>query len=352
MRAIRGIGMLLAALNLLLGGTLFILRQTPAPNGWIYFMTYQNEQADIYRVLPNGRNLRPVVLHPSDDLYPAISPDGEWMVFSSLRDGNGEIYKLSLVTGHTERLTDDPANDIFPRWSSDGQQVYFITRRVVTYDLFVMAADGSHPTRFSNTEVHAMPPAPSPDGDWVAYGAGRTGSSDIYRMHTQTRRTQQLTEQRFTEGYPIWSPDGKWLVIEYLDGRQTDIALLNPAIPNDLTPIAASPADEYQPAWSPDGEYIVFTANRGNNPRDFNLYTVHVASGAVTQITDLPDSEFLPAWGNLSELAWRGIPLTVGIILLMVGIFGRRAIQFIRIRSGRSYKDHPFTRPRHFPNML
>jgi dipeptidyl aminopeptidase/acylaminoacyl peptidase len=60
----------------------------------------------------------------SDEVDPAVSPDGREVAFASDRDGHDfEIYVADVFTGEVQQVTDDAVDDRNPAWSHDGQTI-------------------------------------------------------------------------------------------------------------------------------------------------------------------------------------------------------------------------------------
>jgi dipeptidyl aminopeptidase/acylaminoacyl peptidase len=69
-------------------------------------------------------NLTPNTAH-SNDVDPAVSPDGRYVAFTSDRDGDFEIYTANVFTGEVERLTNNTVYDYNPGWSLDGRMITY-----------------------------------------------------------------------------------------------------------------------------------------------------------------------------------------------------------------------------------
>jgi dipeptidyl aminopeptidase/acylaminoacyl peptidase len=69
-------------------------------------------------------NLTPNTAH-SNDVDPAVSPDGRYVAFASDRDGDFEIYTANVFTGEVERLTNNTVYDYNPGWSFDGTMITY-----------------------------------------------------------------------------------------------------------------------------------------------------------------------------------------------------------------------------------
>src|SRR6476660_7528251 len=98
--------------KLLLGSLLLVLLLivplASRAQGKIVYTSYPNTgPSQIYLMNADGTNQTNVSNTSSDELEPALSPDGGKIAFTSTRDGNYEIYIMNADGSNQTRLTNN-----------------------------------------------------------------------------------------------------------------------------------------------------------------------------------------------------------------------------------------------------
>jgi Tol biopolymer transport system component len=242
----------------------------------IVFDMEQDGQRDIYRVAPDGSDLRNLTASPGVDLAPTVAAGR--VIFTSYRDGNAELYSVPLEGGAAERLTTTAGNEtqpalspdgaavvfarddggvpklwlgdaravnsrrltrdfgfggsleLSPSWSGDGKGIVFVSTHEGTSSLYIHQRDSDAVSPFMVGPAAYIQPAWSPDGDWIAFASNQDGSTDLYMKHVGTGEVRRLTNRAETDAQPAWLPGGEVLYVAYQDGT-TRLQWLDPVSP-------------------------------------------------------------------------------------------------------------------------
>jgi TolB protein len=144
------------------------------------------------------------------------------------------------------------------------------------YQLIVADADGEGARIVLESRQPLMSPAWSPDGEWLAYVSFESRVSAIYVQRVRTGERRRVSARLGINGAPVFSPDGRRLALTLSgSGGNLDIYTLDLAT-QALTRITDDPAIDTEPEWSRDGTALFFTSDRAGGPQ---IYRLALASG-------------------------------------------------------------------------
>ena len=154
----------------------------------------------------------------------AVSPDGKRIAAYA----RGDIFVLPEKGGTTRRLTTNPSRDFAPQWL-DAKTMVYTAMEGSKRSLKSVGLDGVSKEFASDPKLDVHSSLVSPDGKWVAY---HKGDSEIWISDTAGQGARMLTRGNFRNaldnGAPLfsWSPDNKYLATTFIEGRRTDVALV------------------------------------------------------------------------------------------------------------------------------
>ena len=180
---------------------------------------------------------------------PILSPNGQQLAFVADVDGDPDLLLLDIANNTITALTENDYADRDPSWSRDGRFIVFASDQDSPgfSDLYLLAfnlsGEGDAPftiERLTDDGGNSFSPSFSYDTTQIVYLNDEGGDADI--------------------------------VIMTLEGTQVRV----------LTP--GESAEDRAPIWSPNGDFVVFISNRVDDR--FQVYSVDVATRAVTRVTD------------------------------------------------------------------
>jgi TolB protein len=248
------------------------------PSGqWLFFAsTRHRETADIYRQKIGGTAVTQLTSDPSNDVMPAISPDGKTLAFCSDRAGTWDIYLTDADGGQVIKLTNDDAHNIHPSFSRDGSQLVYSSYGSQAGQWELVLVDLARPTK-KRIIGHGLFPVWSPTEDTIVFQRARERGSRWFSVWTvdivdgeAISPTEIAVSSNAAVITPEWAPDGRNIVFStVLDPQnddpskpaQADVWVIN----RDGTGRAKLTTGDFanlQPAWSANGE-VYFISDRG-----------------------------------------------------------------------------------------
>jgi len=257
---------------------------------------------------------------------------------------NTDVFELEVAAN--PQISPDGSRIAYSRRSMD-----IMTDRPVS-NIWIIDADGGNHRPLLTGAKSFGGQAWSPSGDRLAYVTHVDGRGpQIHVMWMDSGRSGALTNLRRAPEDLTWSPDGKWLAFSMFVPREDTPLAAPPAKPKGAewappvkviesvqyrgdgdgyldtgdTHIFVLSADGGTPrqvtsgeynhggriAWTPDGSSLVFGANRQEDwiydPVEAELWSVDVASGEMTQLTDRDGPDFAPTISpDGSKIAYLG----------------------------------------------
>jgi Tol biopolymer transport system component len=235
-----------------------------APDGkWIVFTSERADQADLYRVHPDGSGLEQLTNDPAFDDQGSLSPDGKSLAFISTRGGGfANLWVLEIASHKYQNLTHSRSGNFRPSWSPDGRSIAFSSDR------------DANPGRFPGQWEHMQ-------------------STGIYRIHPDGTGLRRLTRAGGFAGSPTWSSDGRRVL--YYETEETGAYLAKSGnsrtelvsvdvTTGERTQHTASNEVKLSPQWLPGGK--IGYAVRGSNNSGLRIWypdrrVVTIIPGAI-----------------------------------------------------------------------
>jgi len=219
------------------------------------------------------------------------TPDDR-ILFSSRASGNWDIWSMNKDGTGAKQLTIDPHNDLFPAISPDGQSVFFASDRAGVFNIWRMDANGNNPSQLTRGGMQMLPEVTA-DGAWVIYTENLTVAPRVWKVRANGGQPERLTDSLSNRA--IGSPDGKQLGYVYLDERAWGIAV-RPLNNNGTTrkfPFPATVISRFF-RWTPDGQSLAYIRTENGAS---NLWLQPLDGRPSRQLTDFKN-------GGLVSFAW------------------------------------------------
>ncbi|MDE3153811.1 MAG: PD40 domain-containing protein [Acidobacteriota bacterium] len=240
------------------------------------------------------------------NVSPALSPDGTKVLFLSARGlFSIDLYLADAKTGKIiRRVTRTALDPHFSSlefinsagaWAPDNRRFVFSAVSAGRPELVILDVGRDRVEREirlpSLGEIFS--PSWAPDGHAIVFSAMVGGLTDLFTYDLQTGTLQRLTDDPYADLQPAWSPDGKTIAF-VTDRYSTHLNDLQPGryqlalydlASGQISPLGTFPQGKsINPQWAGDGRALFFISDRNGIS---NVYRLDIASGAVTQVTNL-----------------------------------------------------------------
>src|SRR5690606_38817890 len=188
----------------------------------------------------DGERASVVADSPQSIMSPAWSPDGRRLAYVSFEGNQPAIYVQTLRTGNRERVAARVSSvNGAPSFSPDGRTLVLTQSPGGNLDIFTLdlSTPGSEPRRITTSDRIDTEGVFAPDGRSIYFTSDRAGNPQIYRVPNEPNAQAERITREGSIARPRVSPDGRQLAVEFGQGGNFRIALVDiqTGVPRILT---------------------------------------------------------------------------------------------------------------------
>jgi len=261
------------------------------------------------------------------DFDVTLDPTGEYLIYSSTRHRQtSDIYRQRIDGSAITQLTDDSSNDVMPALSPDGKTIAFASDRSGNWDLYLMSADGGPAVQLTSDRTHDIHPSFSPDGRHIVYCSlgERSGQWQLVTIDVDNPTTKRYIGHGL---FPQWSPTGDTILYQRARERGTrwfsvwTVELDDRGEAGSPTEIVWS-ADFacITPSWSPNGNAVVFCTvmnpdadTQGDRPAESDVWIARADGSGRTRMTGGRFANLQPVWSGDNAIYFVSNRATEGV---------------------------------------
>jgi tricorn protease len=289
-----------------------------SPDGKKIVFSYQG---DLFEVPSEGGRALPLTTHPSHEMMPIFSPDGQSLAFASDRNGNYDVYTMPAQGGPAKRLSFHSSSDYPTSFSPNGKEIYFYSSRRkdatavffpsgVMPELYKVSKEGGRERQVSTTPMVNAQIQPTTGkilfedikGYENAWRKHHTSSvtRDIFVYDPSTDQSTKLTTFEGEDRNPVWIDEDQYYYLSEQSGHfNVWKASISQGKPEQITFFQHHPvrflsiSDQGTLAFSWHGE--LYTLQAGDTPKKVR---VEILRDGTTQ-----DQQILPVSSGATEMA-------------------------------------------------
>jgi Tol biopolymer transport system component/DNA-binding winged helix-turn-helix (wHTH) protein len=208
-----------------------------------------------------GTRLR-TVGQPADGIfYPSLSPDGKRVAVETLEQEKMDIWAIDVERGTRVRVCSHPSTEVVPVWSPEGNQIAYSSYRAGNLDVFSRPSDaGGDEATIAAGPLNERISDWSRDGQFILYSLYPKNQTDIaYLKRGAGGRWEStpLLETPARESSAKLSPDGRH-VAYVSDESGRDELYVREFVPRGRKwPVSANGASQIR--WSRDGRELFYS---------------------------------------------------------------------------------------------
>jgi len=290
-------------------------------------------------------------LQPIKEIPFSIPADCSLLDVYSAPLGRYLLIELSCPNGQTVLFLDTDSGSVnqpvqdtdshFLAWTADGRAVYLKIDSLGTSRVVHVSTDGKRRVLDVTGWTYDLTAKPDTDDFIFTYSRGLGHGSELNLSRNSGLGIETLyKDQSHYISFARYSPDGSRIAFIKIPDSPTpftvgELWVMDADGSNPRKLVDADAGHGYSANWSPDGSRIAFvkrenpeneSANQSLESLISNIYVMEIATGTITQITELRDGRVeTPQWSpDGNTLAFNAIRN------------GRIEVQAVDIHSGQS----------------